>query len=394
MKEISYKSYLWVFVGFIIMSPFMEVFGGKNLFSIASILAFIVLFIYSESKEKLILAGVAFYSIIYMLFTHNGDFLNRFQYMLSFMLTVGALFTIDKLKISEITKINKTAVFGCFLTFALLNLFFAKPSEGGLDGRIYYIGFIGAHEFSYLTAYLGYFLLKMKNKWGLLIVLMGFPVGARSGLVLNMIVLFYFFWVTFRNSKFGIMIYSVIGVACTALLFSMKSDILENISLITSTFENFTFDIFSEDNEMAFMLTASRNILWAIFFQKVISDGFCIDNLIGRGPYSSNLMNERIYGEALWMHNDFFDIFFCLGLLGLILYFFAIYRFFKNTGKDYFFLAMLVLSGFTNGFFGYKAIVIIALVAYYYQWNNKIEQDNQQDEEHEEKEDNSLLIQS
>lgn len=391
MREISYKSYLWVFVGFIIMSPFMEVFGGKNLFSIASILAYIVMFIYSESKEKVCLFGVALYSCSYVLLTHNGDFLNRFQYMLSFMLTVGALLTIDKLKISEITRINTTLAFVFFLTFASLNLFFSVPKEGGLDGRIYYIGFIGAHEFSYLTAYLGYFLLRMKNKWGLVIVLMGFPVGARSGLLLNMIVLFYFFWDTFRESKFAILLYLLMGVGGSVFVISMKGEILDNLSMITSTFENFTLDIFSEENQMAFMLTASRNILWAIFFQKVASDGFCLDNLIGRGPYSSNLLNERIYGEALWMHNDFFDTFYCLGLLGLLFYIFAIYRFFINTGKDYFFLAMLILSGFTNGFFGYKAIVIIALVAYYYQYN-KIEAETEKEEEYGEKKDNTLFI--
>ncbi len=358
---ITYKRYISFFIISILIPVFIFWLSDERIKDLSAYL-FLFLFGYLIYKiRSVFLCFLLLYFIFYVFFFHSGNLTIRASYMISFVLTCACLHGLNSLDV-DLRDYSPQLLYYFILILFLCYIISINPTEKTYDDRIYYHGFVIAHHFAYITAFCGYFLIRRtKIILGLLIVFVGLVVGTRSGILVSLIPVIYLVKkYIFDNSKnkFQNIIFIGIGGIVLASLFVFF--FREQISTSLVTFSNFSIDIFSENNEQSIDFTASRSILWALAFMKIASDGFGIVNLTGRGPAASLDFLEEEYGIRLWLHNDFFDVFFCLGIIGVTIYIYCIYRYYRST-QDVYILMMMILAMFTNGFFTYMPIMYIAL---------------------------------
>ncbi|MEA3446150.1 MAG: O-antigen ligase family protein [Bacteroidota bacterium] len=125
------------------------------------------------------------------------------------------------------------------------------------------------------------------------------------------------------------------------------------VALIKTGTENFT--------------RLSRYRIWYSWWVEVQDFGF-LDFLIGRTNYSGILANKANLNYEIWFHNDFLNIFYSYGILGLLLYVWFFVRIFIDnrsfiTGNFFiftFFVAMLI-TAIINGFYFYFPIFLLYL---------------------------------
>lgn len=110
-------------------------------------------------------------------------------------------------------------------------------------------------------------------------------------------------------------------------------------------------------------ISSGRNILWEIDVKHFKNSGF-MKKILGNGidfPYNLHL---KEYGEAIWSHNDFFNILIANGILGLVIYVYSLIYYVvyitksKGTIDKIFVSVFLVIIAFGNGLYSYTDFII------------------------------------
>ncbi|MGL5919788.1 MAG: hypothetical protein ACRCZQ_04710 [Bacteroidales bacterium] len=382
-NEISYIKYLIFFVVFLCMGSFPTFFGLPNFGEYFSLLTIIIFFLYS--KVKLLDFSLMLLAFCYIIFLPTSDRGMNVIYMVNYISCIIALFTLPSISIAGLDRYNNKFVIVFSLVFLICYAITIVPTEETYDDRVYLHGFIIAHAFSYFTAFLGYFLIKQEKLLiASIILLAGAVVGTRSGLLINMIPIVSYGYTKLVKDKLSLGTYFFSAIITVLfIVFISATSLGAMIASVYDTFENASFDIFNSNSADSEHFTAGRNVLWGLAINEIASDGFSINNIFGRGPGASYDLTERFYGERLWLHNDLFDILYCLGFFGLFLYLSALFYFFKRSNYSWDIILISVIALFTNGLFTYKPIVFFALIILNQQINEFKNDEKCLEEQHE-----------
>lgn len=290
-----------------------------------------------RTKFNIVQVGILVYFFIYVFYFDSFTLANNASYLIPFVLTCSLLVLPreKKLKLSIIQ--NNTII--VVYSFAII-LYYIVGQNRFFEDRFYLVGFVIPHHFSYYCAIFTLFLLKQgKFIFAIIVTMAGIYVGARSGILVSILCYIYYF---LSNPVYKIYLKS----ACLIL------GLVGIVSYSTLGFDFLTNNLpaSSSDN--------TRTLLWINMSNQVEIDGLSWENLFGRGPRSSYEYNYNTLGLELWMHNDFFEVFFTLGAVGLIFYLICLTKFF-NLFKNWFFIGFIVILIATNGFFTYLPLTII-----------------------------------
>lgn len=124
-------------------------------------------------------------------------------------------------------------------------------------------------------------------------------------------------------------------------------------------------------------VSSGRNILWEIDMNHFKNSNI-INKLIGNGidfPYKLHL---KEYGDAIWSHNDFFNILIVNGVIGLGIYVYVLMNYIisisrdRSLGDKLSICGLLILVAFGNGLYSYTDFIIaLVYIAIDYRFNTK-----------------------
>lgn len=122
-------------------------------------------------------------------------------------------------------------------------------------------------------------------------------------------------------------------------------------------------------------ISSGRNILWNIDIEYFKNSRF-INKVIGNGidfPYQLHL---KEYGDAIWSHNDFFNILIVNGIIGLMMYIYTLVNYIRTITKNRSLIdkvilcTLLILIAFGNGLYSYTDFIIaLVFIALDYRYN-------------------------
>lgn len=336
----------------------LNVFGKSNI-QIGSYFNFLILvllykFLY-EIKKSLFLLNIVIYvalAIFYQVFL-DIKINESFSYLTSLNIVIISLYVFPKFDFSGIS-INKfkdhlTKFSILFVLVYEISSHFARDRNVTIEyydvERVYKEGFVISHLACYYLVITGLVLFQLRSKL-LAFFLWGYvaSLGPRIGLVYIAVTLL--FLLVYRRKQ-------IINLITTYKYFFLL--------IIIITGWAFTKKMIATKGADSLMVYSSgRSVVWISAISKIIDDGLGIANIVGRGPKSSIKFNEKVLDIPIWMHNDFLDIIFNLGAIGLIIYFISFFKFFSKVPSQHFFYTFF-LSAFLNGFFLYDPIFIIAL---------------------------------
>jgi hypothetical protein len=372
-NKITNKQYIILFIASVLIPSFITWALGKGMaFIIHYWLLMLFCYLTVKTNKKLMYALLA-YALATIFLFHSATLGERTFFAVSFLLTAACLYGLNDLDI-DLEGFTLKQISTVFVVLLFCYIISINPSRQTYDGRVYYHGFVIAHHYAYLAAFFGYFFIRQEKIWlGVAIVFSGVLVGTRSGLLVSMMPFVYLakrYFVKIPGSKVRKTV--LLSVVCFFVLVPVFFLFQKQIVPTIQTFTNFSVESVVENDEEAMAdFSASRTFMWALMFTQVAEDGFTLPNLIGRGPASSLDFLGENFDARIWMHNDFFDIFFCYGLVGLCLYIFCIVCYYRRT-KDIYFLFMLLIAAFTNGFYPYMAVQLIALHTLFCKLNRNI----------------------
>lgn len=318
-----------------------------------------LLIAYWFKNQRIINILLLIYVIIYALsYTTGYPLTNKVRYMLIFVSTISIMWLVIKNRNQIVIVSSKDKFFEIFsiffITIFALSIPFVIPNSE-VDNRLYLNGFLAPHHFAYYTAILGYFCLSRKKTiLGLIILGFGVLSGSRTGVILAFLSLLFSFNNVFSVKSFLLFLFSVI-IVLTISYFSFNEFIKTQLGYFQGSFSSATlsFDAYSQKS-----FTSYRSIVWLNLLNDFLKNPLDLYNFIGHGPKSSMSFNETKLGVAIWMHNDFFDIFYCYGYVGLSLFTYSIYKLIKST-KSFFLLIFILISSNINGFMTYDVTQIL-----------------------------------
>lgn len=251
-----------------------------------------------------------------------GVKLNRSIIIFIIMLVVGQLLTMDNP-----------------MSFVRFN--YNSLEEDALEQK----GFLISHAFGYyLATFVMYFAYKKKVIAMIVLTLLCFFFTRRTNVLLCGLGWFYYIY---ERHGFKIMIMSL---SCCIIL------CISYLSAFTYL-GDFAFSLDPTDSESA-AFTSGRTRFWGSYIVYLQSGFMGIhEYLFGFGPASSREFNEIYAGLKVWMHNDFFDIAYCLGFVGLFFYIYVIAKAAKVLG--WMFLIFILIAANVNGFMLYQTYPII-----------------------------------
>ncbi len=225
--------------------------------------------------------------------------------------------------------------------------------SSAVEVRTYYHGFIVAHAFSYYTAILGYYITKRKSIWQAIpIFIAGILVGARSGWLLN----FFSILACFNLSHLFFIFRRIVRILFYATLVLILVE-YEDISMFLVNY----FNAFNAADLIQY--SNGRTGFWFLGINEIFSQNFfSSEMLVGRGATSSFDFLEHFVGLRVWFHNDWIEILFSFGILGLLIYVFFLYNFVKKT-HSMFLLCFGIIAASVNGFIFYDTLFILLLSA-------------------------------
>lgn len=211
--------------------------------------------------------------------------------------------------------------------------------------RVYKEGFVISHMACYYLSVSGYILYLLRARIiAFILWIYVASLGPRIGLIYIMVAI-------------GILVlYKVPKIY--KVLFKYKYALILFIIISVTMIVSIAIKSLGVEGLMVF--TSGRSIFWLDALEQVGRDGLDYLNLIGRGPQYSMIFNEENFGSHIWMHNDFLDVFFNLGIIGIIVYLFSFYNYFKKIDSLYLLFTFL-LGAFFNGFLYYDALYVILL---------------------------------
>ena len=248
--------------------------------------------------------------------------MNRIIILFIFMIVIGQLLTIDN-------------------PMSFIRLNYNSLEENALEQK----GFLISHAFGYyLATFVMYFAYKKNIKAIIVLTLLCFFFTRRTNVLLCG-----FGWFYYIYERYGLKM-MIISLSCAVILC---------ISYLgASTYlGNFAFSLDPTDSDSA-AFTSGRTRFWGsyiVYLQSGLMNFH--EYLFGFGPASSRDFNEVYAGLKVWMHNDFFDIAYCLGFIGLILYVYVIVKVAKALG--WMFFIFILVAANINGFMLYQIYPII-----------------------------------
>ena len=106
-------------------------------------------------------------------------------------------------------------------------------------------------------------------------------------------------------------------------------------------------------------ISSGRTTFWLHYMEDLGSGYFSYGQIIhGNGPASTPAYNAA-YSIEVWMHNDFLDLLFCLGVVGLLLYLLAMVLVSIRLKLPFF--LFFALAAMLNGFFLYCSVQIMLI---------------------------------
>lgn len=156
--------------------------------------------------------------------------------------------------------------------------------------------------------------------------------------------------------------YLVATMGVLALIIIFRHEIL-NILAGTSLHQQFALVVTLTDN----IWRLSRLMIWSAWYMEV--SGFSwFEYIIGRSYYSGLAANAGYFGRPIWYHNDFLNMFYTYGIIGLTFYagFFArMYMDFKQKIRGNFFVFVffnaVILMAVLNGFYYFFPVLLLYL---------------------------------
>jgi hypothetical protein len=300
--------------------------------------------------------------LIYSLFNKVGTFSAGAGYMMDYCLTCLTLFTLPKIKFNKINiKIIDNSIFIFCYSIIISYLLTLNINESNGYERVYLVGFIIPHAFSYMMAIFVYYFMKRKKIiLAIIPFLLGCFAGTRTGLLLSLLTVVSVLLNGLTIKKIIIYFFYFVSFVILLNFIVNKSPIIKNqFDSISNAFNDFSFST-STNDQKSIDFSSHRSLLFALGLDQINKDGISYENIIGRGPRASYIFNDNKTGSALWFHNDFMEILFSLGVINLIFYLFAIFKYYFYT-KNTYFLIFVLFSAFTNGFFFYYSFVIIGI---------------------------------
>lgn len=157
--------------------------------------------------------------------------------------------------------------------------------------------------------------------------------------------------------------YLLATAGALALIIVFRQEIL-NILSGTFLHQQFALVVTFTDN----IWRLSRLMIWAAWFWEV--SGFAwYELIIGRSYVSGLTANAGYFGQPLWYHNDFLNMFYTYGIVGLAFYtgFFArMYMDFKQQIRGGFFVFMFfnaaILMAVFNGWYYFFPVFLLYLL--------------------------------
>ncbi|QRQ61205.1 O-antigen ligase family protein [Sphingobacterium multivorum] len=319
------------------------------------ILTFYLYFLIVKKKAFLVLSSLL--TFLFLSFFYSAYTNTRINENLSYLIVLHNIillflilpsFSYKRVKLVELREFLVYFIIIFMIIFEISSQFASKVIIDEYYGieRNYKDGFVISHLAAYYFGVSAFFLWKFKKRWLSVILCMYIlTLGARIGLVYILI---------------GIMVLFLYKVNRQLLNFIWKYRVLIFSSLSFTIFLLIAYSLSSSNMENLMVFTSGRSYFQANGILHILNDGISIDNLIGRGPKASNRLNEQFIGAPIWMHNDFLDIAFNLGVIGLLAYLISTFNYFNNV-KSLYLLIILFLTAFLNGFITYDPLYILLL---------------------------------
>ena len=253
--------------------------------------------------------------------------------LLSSIIIVGQIFTIDNP-----------------LSFVRFN--YVSVDENALEQK----GFLISHSFGYyLAAFVVYFAYKKKTPYMMIFTIICFFFCRRTNVLLCGLGWLYYIYLCYGLRVLLILLSIVVASAFLYLG-------------TTSYLGDFAFSLDPADAESN-AFSSGRTLFWGMFIRLLQSGDMGVDKyLFGFGPASSVEFNRINAGLGVWMHNDFIDILYCLGGIGLCLYLWIITKTVKAMG--WIFLFFVIIAANINGFMLYQTYPIVFIFAIIHNLNH------------------------
>ena len=302
-----------------------------------------------------------FYTILY-----KGSIVTNTSYFLMFGNIYYSLYYFSRIEPINIYNKKFQIIIFLFSLFFIVNYEFSIPFSNAREGmrdindniRVYREGFVISHVAAYYISTLAFLLYKLKYRvFAVFLWVYTIFLGARIGILYSLIGIFF---VVMHKYKLGRLFYN----------FVLKNKKRFILFVIATIFLIFYLVFFRLSSDQLLKLTSFRSVLWSNAILQIYGDGFSIKNLIGRGPLSSFDFNKETLGPDIWMHNDFIEIAFNLGLPFLLFYVYTLLRHSRRIRSDYF-LMIFLFSAFFNGFFYYNPTFIIICTSIIYKFNQR-----------------------
>ena len=196
-----------------------------------------------------------------------------------------------------------------------------KATYGNITvlGELDESGFVGYVDMRNIIPYylmwcaplLFFFRNKLLRFGGLTVLLIAFLISAKRGPIFILSVSFLMSFIVVPSRINKKMIFGLFGgIVC---LMALPFVFPEQISFFVSR-----FDFSSADT-----LTANRTLIWLSVVDD-IRKGELLLNLFGRGFEATKGLNFDNFGRAYSAHNDYLDIFYNYGIIGIVSYFIMI----------------------------------------------------------------------
>ena len=309
----------------------------RNLLIAISIYFITYLFIGKEYEGARMYLSATLYTIVTLLYFSNNKYTIYTNGGIKKMDTLIGVFA-SVLILGQMMSIDNP------MSFIRLN--YNSVEEDALNKK----GFLISHAFGYYLATFAMYYAFRKKVFNLTVLtLLCFFFSRRTVVLLCLLGWFYYFKERFGKKK-------------ALIISSIAIVIIGSYIGFTTYFGNFAFSLDPYDSESA-SFTSGRSRFWGAFiYFKLLNSNTPLNEIIfGAGPASSRDFNLQYCGINVWMHNDFFDLLFCLGIIGLAIYIYAFISSCKQLG--WYFGVFVLIAANMNGFMLYQTFPIIYLFA-------------------------------
>jgi len=219
---------------------------------------------------------------------------------------------------------------------------------------------VASYFFGFLTLFFFYFYFKKRRLIYLLFLIITLSICLYSG-SRAMVAALLLSGILFLFKRKFIIYLIPIAVLVTIIVAS-------NNYFLNLTRGTFLFQYFSFIKTTIFNFSRlSRYRIWYSWWIEVKQFNL-FEILVGKGYINAILANQRNLNYRIWFHNDFLNIFYSYGLIGLSLYvgfFVKIYHDFKSLIRQNIFLfifySTMVVTAIINGFYYYFPVFILYL---------------------------------